>query len=134
MIKNFILIIFTFLCFQVIGQGKIAGTIKSDGIPLEFVSVGIIELGISSMSDSEGKFILDNIPFGTHKIKFSHIAIKDSIIFTSIKSRVPQRVIEVNLTSNTKQLDDFVVTGTRTEKRKTESRKSIKYCTVSRYI
>ncbi len=121
MIKNFILIIFTFLCFQVIGQGKIAGTIKSDGIPLEFVSVGIIELGISSMSDSEGKFILDNIPFGTHKIKFSHIAIKDSIIFTSIKSRVPQRVIEVNLTSNTKQLDDFVVTGTRTEKRKTES-------------
>ena len=119
--KSFLVICFLIFCLSATGQGTISGKVVSNGKPIEYVSIGIIEQGISTTSNSKGEFELKNVPFGFHSIRFSHISIKDTSITTNLKAAKSNRVIEVILTANTQELDDFVVTGTRTEKRRTES-------------
>lgn len=121
MIKKLTLITLLFLCLQSFGHGKISGIIKSDNEALEFVSVGIIENSIFSLTDSKGKFKLDKVPFGTHQIKISHVAFKDTTITVSVSKSNPNLNLSINLTPTINELNDFVVTGTRTEKRRTES-------------
>ncbi|MGB1041576.1 MAG: TonB-dependent receptor, partial [Flavobacteriales bacterium] len=118
-----ILITLTFLLFVSFNfsQGKISGTILYDGKPVEFVSVGIIEHDISGTSDEKGNFVLENVPFGTHNLIFRHISYKDTSVSTTLHPRSTNRLLKVNLSSNSTQIDDFVVTGTRTEKRRIES-------------
>lgn len=120
--KKTISFLFVFLPFlNAIGQGQISGIIKTKEAPLEFVSVGIISEGISSMTNNQGEFILKNIPFGSYEIKLSHINIVDTLIKVRLTSQTPKLELNIKVKSNTKILDDFVVTGTRTQKRKTES-------------
>lgn len=116
-----LLFIALFLSFIGTSQGKISGRILSNGFPLEFVNVGITSSSSYSMTDSKGKFELENVPFGTHTLTITHVAYKDTSIQVFIKARRPHFVAEIQLTPNTQQLDDFVVTGTRTPKRKTNS-------------
>ena len=96
-----------FLCLQSFGQGKISGIIKSDNEALEFVSVGIIENSIFSLTDSKGKFKLDKVPFGTHQIKISHVAFKDTTITVSVSKSNPNLNLSINLTPTINELNDF---------------------------
>lgn len=113
-----ILLVFSSMLY---GQGTIAGQVTTLNRPIEFVSVGIISIGTSSMTNSQGVFKLDDIPYGKYKIKLSHINVIDTFILANITPDSPNFRTIIDLKPNIKILEDFVVTGTRTEKRKTES-------------
>jgi len=41
--------------------------------PLGFANIGIVELGLGTVSDFEGKYRLTNIPAGAHTVQFSYL-------------------------------------------------------------
>ncbi len=115
----FTLIFFTFFSFS---QGKIEGVVTNEeNAPAEFVSIGIPELGVTSLTNSSGKYELSHIPFGTHTILVNHIGYKDTSFSVTISSQIQIASRSFVLTPTITKLEDFVVTGTRTPKRKTES-------------
>jgi len=117
-----VFVLFNSLLSLGFSQGKIDGMISNeDNSPAEFVSIGIPKLGITSMTNSLGKFTLSNIPFGTHTLVVNHIGYKDTAFLVTLSDQ--NRVIyrSLVLTPTITRLEDFVVTGTRTSKRKTES-------------
>lgn len=64
--------------------GKIAGTIFSKNLPLEYVNVSLFKLpdttrtAYFTSTDSIGRFLFDRIEFGEYQIKFSLIGYKSS--------------------------------------------------------
>jgi len=120
--KKIVVVVFTtLLCGLIFGQSTVNGIIQHNGKPVEFVAVGIPELSISSMTDGDGKFELKNVPNGTHEIKVNHITYEDKSISIAVKNGKTPEMLSITLTEKAQNLDDFVVTGTRTERRKTES-------------
>ena len=75
-----ILIASLFSTIGLMGQGKISGIVINEGLPVEFVAVGIIEVS-TSLTDSKGSFEITNIPFGTHEVTLNHVAFKDTTFF-----------------------------------------------------
>ena len=96
---------------------QISGTVSSDGEPLAFANVILKNTNIGTMSDANGKFLIANVPAGDYMIEAS---------FTGYKSKNQDITITNNLVihlelEEAKLLEEVVITGTRTFKRKTNS-------------
>ena len=87
--KNFILtvLIFVFNYFLYASTGKISGKIinNSENEPMIGVNILIKEIGIGSVSDNEGEYIISNIPPGVYTIEatyigYTKIILKDILI------------------------------------------------------
>ena len=113
---------FSFLSAQKQRTGSVSGTINEQESkkPLEFANVVIKTLSDSallqgSVSDKNGKFILENVPFGDYKLTYSFIGFESKI---SQPFRIDAQHIRVDLGSlfisnTTNSLSDVVVTGER---------------------
>ncbi len=100
--------------------GSISGTIKSDGFPLSSAAVSIKKTSLGNATNADGKYSIQNVPAGTYKLSASSIGFNVSektVVITSGQNLV----LNFELAANISSLDQVVVTGTRTPKRRTNS-------------
>lgn len=98
-------------------QGKIT---ERNGAAIESASITIPMLGLGTKADSTGYYELHHIPAGTYQIKVSFIgfATKQFPITVNAEKLL---VKNMELIATTNRLNSVVVTGTRTERRRSES-------------
>ena len=104
-------------------NGKITGTVRSKTTTVSYVNIFISSLKKATVTNAEGKYSFNKIPFGTYEIQVSGLGfqtVKKSITINNIE---PQEV-NFDLTDFQNDLNEVVVTGTKTFKRKTESQLS----------
>jgi len=120
--KTILTLIIAFLFVTVsFGQtGTIQGIIKVDNNLQELASISISTDPITGTQSAEdGSFQIHNIPFGTYEVTVSYIGFKEIKQTITLNHEVVE--LQFNLTENTYALNDIVVTGTKTFKRKTNS-------------
>ncbi len=119
--KNVVAVFFCFVLSVGFAQsGQISGVVMSDNTPLTFASVTIEKIKMSVNTDSIGKYKLSTIPVGTYEITVSSIGFKSVTKKINVRSS-HEEVINFTLMSDHYELDQVVITGTRTQKRRTNS-------------
>ncbi|MDR1714557.1 MAG: TonB-dependent receptor [Prevotella sp.] len=78
--------------------------------PVEMAIVSIVDLGIWSRSDEEGRFVLNNVPAGTHRIRFYLLGYKELTITRTIHSNIEEWIQKIQPTSLS--LNEVTVTAT----------------------
>ena len=119
---NFVLLLFALCSFySVHSQAKITGVVSNTNGALEFARVSIYPVNKNVLTNSHGRFEFDDLAYGSYVIEVSAIGYK-SILDTIELSQVSP-IIELGLkfSESIMELDDIVVTGTKTYKRKTNS-------------
>ena len=101
-------------------DANIFGDVQSEGEHLPFVSIYLKGTQYGSMTDHTGHYMLTNLPEG------EHILVASLVGFKPVEKKVQivaGKTLEINFVLEEKvlSLDDVVVTGTKTFKRKTES-------------
>lgn len=101
-------------------DANIFGDVESEGEHVPFVSIYIEGTNIGTTTDETGHFMLIDLPVGTHTLVASAIgyALEKKTITVE-----EQQTLEVDfeLTAETMTLNEVVVTGTKTFKRKTDA-------------
>lgn len=102
--------------------GTIRGRISSDGRgdPVPFANVQVEGTGIGIAADENGRFTLKNVPSGEQSIKVSFIGYSTYITEVKVPPGGELRM-EVLLKEENLDLNEIVVTGTRTAKGITDS-------------
>ena len=122
MLKHFVLgICMTMLTTALSHTGKISGTVKADGEPVEFASVSIESLKLGVSTNKQGKYSLSNIPEGDYQLIISFIGYEKLHKAITISHNNLNVNLNIDLHEKSLLLDEVVVTGTKTFKRKTES-------------
>ena len=121
--KNLIIVVLLTSSMQSLKAqtGIVNGTVTKDGEPLEFAQVVIDATNFGAITNIKGNFVIREIPFGNYQITASYIGytkvIKDFILDESHT----EINLDFDLVEQTFQLDNIVVTGTKTYKRQTNS-------------
>jgi outer membrane receptor for ferrienterochelin and colicins len=101
-------------------DANIFGDVQAEGEHLPFVSVYLKDTQHGTMTDLSGHYMLTNLPVGEHTLVASLMGYKPvekKITIVKGHSQEINFVMEEQVMS----LDDIVITGTKTFKRKTES-------------
>ncbi|MDR0938349.1 MAG: TonB-dependent receptor [Mediterranea sp.] len=99
----------------------VTGVIKTtDGVPAELIHVKLKGTSIGAVSDVEGKFRFIT-PAGEYILMVSSIAAHRQEIPIVVKAGGDNRLPDITILEDSRQLSEVVVTGTRTEKRLSES-------------
>ena len=101
--------------------GSISGKVFSDGGPLEFANVKIEGMEQGAVVNTEGYYRIDNVPFGELTVVASLIGYEAVRKEVRLNAANPSIRLDLSLTPLHVQLDQVVVTGTRTFKRRTQS-------------
>ncbi len=95
-------------------EGRIVDCRSQKGVHL--VSVGILGTTKGAISDESGKFVIEGVPEGDYTFAVSSIGYEDKRIPVSIPARRDNPVITISLCEQAIDLDQVVVTATRTER------------------
>jgi len=115
--------LFMMICAFSIGQsGLIHGTISVDAQLQAFANVSVSTNPMKgTQSDDNGYFQLGKIPFGEYTLTISYLGFEDKQQTIVLSKLNPSVEVNFNLTETSYALNDVVVTGTKTFKRKTNS-------------
>ena len=83
---------------------------------LEGAQVSVPSLGLSTLSDNTGRYVLPSLPAGTHDIVVTYVGLdpsRASVTVTATADSIPPLTRNFDLTSVVYQLDAFKVTGER---------------------
>lgn len=120
--KSFIFVSFIlFLQISLSQTGSISGYVKSEGKPLEFVSVAIKNSTFGTTTNENGYFKINNIPFGTYQLVALSIGFNNSMQTININAEIQNITVTINLTESNKNLDEVVISGTLKETSKLDS-------------
>lgn len=114
-------------------SGSILGTVQSKREPTEFVNAVIVGLQKGASTNDDGKFLIENIPIGTHRLKISGIGYQTKTIEVVITPNSTTHV-NVDLQEDISQLEAVVVTGTMKEVSKMNSPIPIEVYTPSFFL
>lgn len=98
-------------------KGIIQGTITGDGVPIEYASVGITELGLGAITDAAGKYVIHDVPYGTYQLTVSIVGYNTYNQSVTVKSTDPI-TLDVPMGGGASLLDEIVVTGYTSQKKK----------------
>ena len=102
-------------------KGNISGSIQFQNEPLPFVSVFVQGTEFGTISDENGRFQIEKIPFGTYELVISFVGfVAQKHTVTLSKSR-PHYNLLVHLEEQSMSLETIVVTGFKTPKRQTDA-------------
>ncbi len=90
--------------------GVVSNTVT--GNLLEGAKIELPQLGLTALTDNTGRFVLANVPTGTHEVVASYIGL-DAVRATVTVTAGQRGVRNFDLTSSVYQLDAFKVTGER---------------------
>ncbi len=111
------------ICKLSFGQkGSVHGTVRVDNKKQAFASISVSSDPTNGfITDSKGYFHIDNIPFGTHTITTSFVGYKQVSKTIVLNENNQELELNFNLEENINSLDEIVITGTKTNKRQTNS-------------
>lgn len=120
--KKYISLILILLSFTVSSQNKgiISGTIFINSEKATALKITVNNNQLVTYSDANGFYEFKEVPFGNHKITVSGMNIQTTKKSVSVKKEESYSV-DFDLTNFQNNLNEVVVTGTKTFKRKTES-------------
>ncbi len=101
--------------------GKVTGMVTVEDKPVEFAQILIASTSMGAVTDHQGKFTINNVPFGSYRIRASYIGYVDVTKELALTKNQPEILLDFKLTEQTMQLDNIVITGTKTYKRQTDS-------------
>lgn len=84
-------------------------------LPLNNVNVTVSDNSYSTVTDYEGKYFIQNIPFGTYQLVFSHVGYKSVQIKVKLNN-VNTKKLNINLEQTAIPLGSVIVTSTKFEK------------------
>jgi TonB-dependent starch-binding outer membrane protein SusC len=98
-------------------RGSVTGQVISDATqqPLAGVQITIPAFNLSGMSDERGRFLIHNVPFGTHTVRASVIGFRQGTAQVTV-GEATQPVV-ITLETDPLRLDELVVVGYGTERR-----------------
>lgn len=101
-------------------DANIFGDVQTKGEHLPYVTIKVVGTNIGTSTDETGHYMLTNLPEGKHEIEVHYVGFKRQRKTITLKKK---ETIELNfeLEESSLTLDEVVVTGTKTAKRKTES-------------
>lgn len=108
------------LCFSVCfandeHKGKIIGkVISSDGRPVAWVTISVKNTSLSTISDESGNFILKNIKPGTYTVIASYTGFQTVEKIIEVSDESTSEIL-FTIMSNSKQLDEVIVDGKRSQ-------------------
>lgn len=101
-------------------QGRLKGTVTSDGKPVPFASVGFKNLKTGTVTSETGEFDLKNVPPGKHQLQVSAVGYVPFLQSIQVKtSGITETTIRLLATSS--NLSEVVVSGTLRPVTKMES-------------
>ncbi|MFA9187426.1 TonB-dependent receptor [Flavobacterium sp. FBOR7N2.3] len=120
--KKYIFLVLILLSFTAFSQNKgtISGVISIDSDKIAALKITLNNDQLTTYSDANGFYEFKDVPFGTHKITVSGMAIQTTKKSVTVKNEESYSV-DFDLTNFQNNLNEVVVTGTKTFKRKTES-------------
>ncbi len=106
-------------------EGTLSGraTVKETGEPLDFANVQLIDaktqkpLTIGTMTDAEGRFILEKVPDGSYILRISSIGSVDNERNVKVTPGSRQDLGDIPLAEDSKLLQEVVVEGVRSQMR-----------------
>ena len=117
-IINLVIIAFVMLSLTANSQtikGKI--TSKNEVVPFANIIIEATKLGVSA--DENGNYVIENAPLGHHHIIASAVGMITKKSHNDVNKGI--NTINIELVSSVYNLDQVVVTGTKTFKRRTQS-------------
>ena len=101
--------------------GSINGKVSFNNQPLPFSNVFIQGSSTGTTTSENGKFNLNNIKFGTYTLVASLTGFETQKVDFNVSANQPTTTINFNLKENLYQLEEVVISGTRTSKKITDS-------------
>ena len=99
--------------------GTLVGTVISDGEVLPWATIQLKGTQLGTTTDEAGKYILE-APFGTYTVVCKSIGYKSVEKVVTLNNSLPLQ-LNFQLDEDVMGLEQVVVTGTRTDKRRTDS-------------
>ncbi|OJV38482.1 MAG: TonB-dependent receptor [Bacteroidia bacterium 43-41] len=101
-------------------DSNVFGDVQSNGVHVPFVTIAVKGTTIGTTTDETGHYMLTNLPAGRQTLVAQSVGYKSQEKVVEIEAG---RSIEINfkIEEEIMHLDDVVVTGTRTFKRRTET-------------
>lgn len=123
MIRYLIPISILFLSFSNISaqKGTVFGSVYIQGKPVEFVTIQIKGTSTGTVSDENGSYVLDNVPFGIHTLKVDMVGMESKEQEININAGQSRIKLDFELQEVAISINEVVVTGTKTFKRKSET-------------
>jgi iron complex outermembrane receptor protein len=111
--KSAFLVITLFIGIRMYAQtGGIKGIIKtSDGVPAEFVNVGLKGTAYGTVANHKGEYELKNIPQGTYTLLTSFVGLETKETAVEIKANELVQVPEIILKENAQTFQEVVVSS-----------------------
>ncbi len=117
-ISNLVVLIICINPFNMSSQ-TLQGKITSEGIEVPFASIVFKESGVGITSNNDGYYKFEKLKKGYHQIIISSLGMIKKELDIDIK--VGLNIIDIDLNPSVYDLDQVVVTGTKTFKRRTQS-------------
>lgn len=114
-----ILILFTCTTFSQ-EKASLSGFVKSNGRSIENINITMNKAIYSTTTDPSGYYELKNLPLATYTITVSGIAFETLRQPITI-NKLENFTLDFDIINKQNYLDEVVVTGTKTSKRKTDS-------------
>jgi outer membrane receptor for ferrienterochelin and colicins len=94
--------------------GTIKGIITDAAGPVSAATIIINPLNTSLVADSDGKYVIESLPYGNYEITISAIGLKTLSKKIIVNSPVPI-IVNITLQDDTQALEEVVITGTMKE-------------------
>lgn len=99
--------------------GRIGGEVTSGATPLAGVQVVVERLNLGAITDAAGRFLISNIPAGTHTVRVELIGYESARQAVEVQAGATATA-DFELTQTAISLEEVVVTGTAAEVRARE--------------
>ena len=116
-----IFILTFFISFNLSAQ-EITQTVKGvvlDKIsekPLQGATITLLDSKIASITDSEGRFVLNNVSVGRVKISITYNGYKEVIVPELLVTAGKEVILDISLEQNIKEIGEVVIKGSRIKK------------------
>ena len=118
----FTIILFFATTFYTIAQtASIQGKIIHAGVQLEYANIQIADSELGAVTDLDGNYVINNIPFGEYTLIASMVGYQSTEQQIIVDENNASISLDFDLKPTQILIDQVVVTGTKTFKRQTQS-------------
>ena len=121
-ILTFLLLAFSSLLVQA-QTGTLTGYLidKATGEGVPFANVALVGTSVGGTTDDNGRFEIEEIPFGEHRLKVSLLAYEQKVVNFELLTNQTLNLGSISLATDMLGLDEVVVSGTMKEVSRLES-------------
>lgn len=122
MTRSWILFIILFILYDTASgqKGTVFGIVRLNDLPAEFVSIHIKDSNDGTTTDHHGAYSMQ-IAYGIHTVVVQMVGTETQEHEVNVQEYQPNIKLDIDLIESAYQVNEVVVTGTKTFKRKTDS-------------